>query len=606
MSAWSQDRGGHERRRPSGDRKRARPASNSRRDGEGDRRRRSDDDRRLTGRAQRGDRPRRWSERRDPRHRDRPQAERDQTPPERATAPTAPELPDEIRAEDLDRSVRAELRTLARPVAEMVARRLVAVGMLLDADPDLALSHAIAARRVASRVAVVREAVGLAAYRAGQWQTALSEIRTYQRMTGRKAHVAVLADCERGLGRPERAVDLYRATRREELAPDEASELLIVAAGARRDLGQLEAALTMLQVPELTEAPPAPWVARLRYAYADTLLAAGRRGDAREWFARAAEIDTELVTDAADRLLELDGVGLQEADLDDEPATREPDEAQKPRTAPATAPTEPLVSGYDLVLLDLDGVVYVGEEPVPGAVEAIKRLRSDGPRVMYATNNASRTPQQVAAVLTRLGVEAVAEDVVTSAMAAAAALRDRLAPGAAVLVVGAEALAEEIRRAGLQPVERADERPAAVVQGYAPDVGWRQLAEAAVAIRAGAQWVATNTDATLPTPRGPLPGNGSLVAALRTALERDPDLVVGKPQPTIFETAIRLVGAKQALVVGDRLDTDIAGARRAGLDSLLVLTGVTTQEDLANTPDPQRPTFVGADLGALFSPPVRP
>ena len=156
------------------------------------------------------------------------------------------------------------------------------------------------------------------------------------------------------------------------------------------------------------------------------------------------------------------------------------------------------------------------------------------------------------------------------------------------------------------PVTSADERPAAVVQGYAPEVGWQQLAEASVAIRAGAQWIATNTDATLPTPRGPLPGNGSLVAALRTALEREPDLVVGKPQPTIFETAIQLAGAQRALVVGDRLDTDIAGAHRAGLDSLLVFTGVTTEEDLASASPQQRPTYLGADLGALFAPPVRP
>lgn len=497
----------------------------------------------------------------------------------------------------------------------------MAVGLLLDEDPDLALSHAVAARRLASRIAAVREAVGLAAYRAGQWQTALSELRTYQRMTGRKTHVAVLADCERGLGRPERAVDLYRATGREELAPDEAAELLIVAAGARRDLGQLEAALTMLQVPELTTAPAAPWVARLRYAYADALLAAGRGEEAREWFARAAEADTEVVTDAAERLLELDGVALDEV----EPVAEDPAEEQPAGEAPAqqrsvavAEPAEPddhsaaapeagpLVGGYDLLLLDLDGVVYLGEDPVPGAVEAIERLHKDGLRVMYATNNASRTPEEVATILVKLGVAAAAEDVVTSAMAAAAVLRERLRPGSPVLVVGAEALAAALSRVGLQPVTSADERPAAVVQGYAPEVGWQQLAEASVAIRAGAQWIATNTDATLPTPRGPLPGNGSLVAALRTALEREPDLVVGKPQPTIFETAIQLAGAQRALVVGDRLDTDIAGAHRAGLDSLLVFTGVTTEEDLASASPQQRPTYLGADLGALFAPPVRP
>lgn len=521
--------------------------------------------------------------------------------------PPAPELPDDIKAEHLDRTVRADLRSLARPIAETVARRLVAVGLLLDEDPELALSHAIAARRLASRVAVVREAVGLAAYHAGQWQTALAELRTYQRMSGSKAHVAVLADCERGLGRPDRAIDLYRSVRREELTPEEAAELLIVAAGARRDMGQREAAVTMLQVPEL-EAPPAPWVARLRYAYADALLAVGRAEEAREWFARAVEADTDVVTDAADRLLALDGVALEEAaSADDaEPATDADPGGDAATTAPGPGtPPAALIDAYDVVVLDLDGVVYVGDEAVPGAVEAIERLRRAGRRVVYATNNASRSAEEVAAALTKLGVDADAGDVVTSAMAAAEALRGRLAPGSAVLVVGSDALAREVRRVGLRPVTVADERPVAVVQGYAPDVGWRQLAEAAVAIRAGAQWVATNTDLTLPTPRGPLPGNGSLVAALRAALGREPDLVVGKPQPTLFETALRSTPRHRALVVGDRLDTDIAGARRAGLDSLLVLTGVTAEADLADAPPQSRPTYLGADLGALFAPAVR-
>nr|WP_244167794.1 Replicase polyprotein 1ab [Micromonospora chaiyaphumensis] len=175
----------------------------------------------------------------------------------------------------------------------------------------------MAARRLASRIAAVREAVGLAAYHAGEWQTAVAELRTYHRMTGLQSHLAVLADCERALGRPERAIDLFRGADREKLDQAVAIELLIVASGARGDLGQKDAAVAMLQVPELTADLTESWAARLRYAYADALLAVGRREEAREWFSRAADVDAEGETDAAERLLELDGVVI-EGDDDDE------------------------------------------------------------------------------------------------------------------------------------------------------------------------------------------------------------------------------------------------------------------------------------------------
>ncbi|WP_456049057.1 Replicase polyprotein 1ab [Actinoplanes lobatus] len=187
----------------------------------------------------------------------------------------------------------------------------MAAGQIIDEDSEVALLHAIAARRLASRIAVVREAVGLAAYAAGDWTTAIAELRTYHRMTGRQTHLAELADCERALGRPERAIDLYRGADAANLEKAGAIELLIVAAGARGDLGQHDAAVAMLQVKELTGDDDAEWAARLRYAYADALLGAGRRDEAREWFARAASIDEEQVTDAAERLLELDGVTIE-------------------------------------------------------------------------------------------------------------------------------------------------------------------------------------------------------------------------------------------------------------------------------------------------------
>ncbi|MFC7247308.1 Replicase polyprotein 1ab [Catellatospora aurea] len=219
--------------------------------------------------------------------------------------------------------MRAELLSLAKPVADTVARHLVATGQLIDDDPEQALEHALAARRLASRIAVVREAVGLAAYQTGDWASAIAEIRTYHRMTGRQTHLAVLADCERALGRPEKAIDLFRGVERDKLSQGEALELLIVAAGARGDMGQHEAAAAMLQVRELTVESNEDWSPRLRYAYADALLASGRAEEAREWFAKAAAADTDAVTDAAERLLEMDGVEIEdEPEVDDEPADR--------------------------------------------------------------------------------------------------------------------------------------------------------------------------------------------------------------------------------------------------------------------------------------------
>lgn len=259
-----------------------------------------------------------------------------------------------------------------------------------------------------------------------------------------------------------------------------------------------------------------------------------------------------------------------------------------------------LVDPYDLVILDLDGVVVLGDRPVRGAKEALEKLRGTGKTVRFATNNASRRLDEVAGLLAGMGIPVAPEEILTSAAAAASLLAERFPAGAPILVVGAPALESQVRAAGLAVVTRADDKPVAVLQGYGPDVGWKQLAEACVAIRGSALWVATNTDRTLPTPRGPLPGNGALVAALAIALDRQPDLVVGKPEPGLFLTAASEAGATRTLVVGDRLDTDVAGARRAGMDSLLVLTGVATQEAAAQAGPDDRPTYVAADLSGLF------
>jgi glycerol 3-phosphatase-2 len=264
------------------------------------------------------------------------------------------------------------------------------------------------------------------------------------------------------------------------------------------------------------------------------------------------------------------------------------------------SPGDRLLDRYDLVILDLDGVVYLVDRPIPAAVATITRLHADGPPIAFATNNASRSAEQVAQLLTGMGVPARPDEVLTSAAATAALLAERFPSGSPVLVVGADALRAEVRAAGLRPVSEAADDPVAVAQGYGPQVGWSDLAEAAVAVRQGALWVATNADRTLPSARGPLPGNGALVAALRTALDRAPDVVVGKPDPALFATAARRANAARPLVVGDRLDTDIEGAVRAGLDSMLVLSGVSTPAELLAAPPHRRPTYVASDLSGLL------
>lgn len=258
----------------------------------------------------------------------------------------------------------------------------------------------------------------------------------------------------------------------------------------------------------------------------------------------------------------------------------------------------PLAQAYDLALVDLDGVVYKGHEPVEHASTNLVRARAGGMGLMFVTNNASREPETVADQLTSLGVPTAATEVFTAAQAGAALLRTRLEPGARVLVVGGAGLRTAVTAAGFVIVGSADDAPDAVVQGFAPELGWSDLAEAAYAVAGGAWFVATNLDQSLPTARGYAPGNGALVGAVRAATGVVP-VAAGKPEPEMYRLAMARVGASNPLVVGDRLDTDLAGARSGDMPGLHVLTGVSTARDAVLAVPGQRPDFVGADLRAL-------
>jgi len=268
---------------------------------------------------------------------------------------------------------------------------------------------------------------------------------------------------------------------------------------------------------------------------------------------------------------------------------------------PLRGSSEPLAARYDVALLDLDGVVYLSGSPIPGAAEALAKATAAGMRLAFVTNNASRTPSAIAAQLTGLGVPARAGEVITSAQGAARLLTEHLPAGAPVLVVGGIGLRMAVRERGFRPVTIAAEHPAAVVQGYTPDLTYSLLAEGGLAVAAGALFVASNTDSTLPTPRGRQPGNGSLVQVIATATGRAP-LVAGKPEPPLHAEAVARSGARHPLVVGDRLDTDIESAVRSGADSLLVLTGVTHPLDAVLAAARHRPTYLAESLAGLLGP----
>lgn len=265
------------------------------------------------------------------------------------------------------------------------------------------------------------------------------------------------------------------------------------------------------------------------------------------------------------------------------------------------------LDGVDVVLADLDGVVYAGPKAIPHAVESLNQAAVTT-RVGYITNNASRTDEQVAHHLRELGLKLETNDVVTSPQAAMGLLRDAAPAGSNILVIGGEGLTNEVSKAGFVVTDSALDNPAAVIQGFSPDLGWRQLAEASFALNErseaypdGIPWIATNMDWTIPVERGVAPGNGTLVSAVHLATGRLP-LVAGKPELPIFEEAKKRFNTERALFIGDRLDTDVKGAVSAGIASVLVLTGIDKAKQLLAAPVGSRPDYILGDLRELHEP----
>ena len=260
-----------------------------------------------------------------------------------------------------------------------------------------------------------------------------------------------------------------------------------------------------------------------------------------------------------------------------------------------------LVSGYDALFLDLDGVIYRGPHAVPHAVESLNKCSLP---MGYLTNNASRTPKAVAEQIAQYGLPATANDVVTSPQAAVRVLAELIPAGALVLVVGGEGLVSEVEAAGFAVTRSAEDKPRAVIQGFSPEVGWAQLAEASFALQRDESvvWVATNTDWTIPVERGVAPGNGALVSAVHLAVGRLATFA-GKPEEALFDVAKeRFSHSTRPLMIGDRLDTDIKGANRAGIDSAIVLTGIDQAKQILAAAEDERPTYILEDLRGLHEP----
>lgn len=497
----------------------------------------------------------------------------------RSADPDEPVIPAGVSAEDLDRQAFHALSTLGGANQEIVARHLVAAGQLIDFDAEKAYSHAQAAVKRAGRVDVVREAAALTAYATGRFEEALREVRAVRRMRGDDSLRAIEADSERGLGRPEKALEVLEDVDISSLPLAEQAEVVLVAAGARQDLEQQDAALVLVEDAQaaLPEDVDEDVRTRLMSMQADLLRDLGREEEAAEVEALMPFEDEEM------EILDIDE--LLDADVDH-------------TNTPLRGTNKPLQSIYDGLVLDLDGVCYEGTNPVPYASEAINNAKKEGLKLAYATNNASRSAEEVVEKLRGFDIPAEPHAVMTSAMNLMYLLEEELELGDKVLVVGSDALKDQVRDTGFEVVEDATEPVAAVVQGFSPDIDWAQLSEAAYAINDGARFYATNLDATLPLERGRALGNGALVSAITRATGARP-AATGKPKPEIMERTAQFVGSEKPLAVGDRLETDTAAAVGAHMPSLHVLTGISSAADVVKADRGMRPSYLALDLRGL-------
>lgn len=564
------------------------------------------------------------------------------------------EIPASVTWDMLDKDVWRRLSPLPRETAELVARHLVMSGQLVDENPELAYEHAKAALKMAWRIDVVREAVALTAYGCGNYAEALREVRTVRRMSGMDVLVAVEADCQRGMGKPEKALEIIANADKTELDESQLAELAIVESAARADLGEHEAGLAIVEkaLKNIDPEKQSFEYGRLLSVKAQRLRKLGREDEASEAEALVPrEVEETEIVDLAEEI--------------------EAEEKANPTTMKGT--NVALATQFPVILSDLDGVTWNGDTPTAGAKEGVEKARELGAKVYFLTNNAARPPVEVVKKLASVDIGAEEDEVVTSAQDGADTLTRLIEPGSKVLCVGGAGVAAAVSAEGFVPVYTAAEEPAAVMQGLGFDVGWKELSEACYAIGHGAKWVATNMDMALPTENGRGIGNGSFVQAVKFASKGEP-VVCGKPEESIYKLAIeraadhlrsipevaaqveafeaaaqakreeamkskaaqadpdellekptpeeleeekaldkkmaakreRRVFKRYAVAIGDQLATDIVGANTAGIASCVVMTGLTKPRDLVLAPPDRRPDFVALDLSDLARPFDRP
>ncbi|WIK65270.1 HAD hydrolase-like protein [Gleimia hominis] len=496
------------------------------------------------------------------------------------------EIPAGVEASELDSQAFAALRTLGERNQEVVAKLLVMSGQLIDLEPELAYSYAQAAVKRAGRVDVVREAAALTAYASGRYAEALREVRALRRMRGDYSLRAVEADCERGQGRPQKALELIEDTDLTHVELAEQVELVLVAAGARKDLGELETALVLVgdALAKLGPDSDDDMRRRLMSAQAEYLNDLGRTLE-------AEQVEAQIPAEPEDNDI-IDAQLLATADVD-------------AKRSDLKGSAEPLTDRYDAVLLDLDGVCYMGKNPVPYAAQEVAKAVESGMQQVFVTNNAARSPQAIVEQLTSFDLPADTKHVMTAAMDIAHIMSEELPAGARVYVIGGQGLREAVQEAGFEVVASADDHPDAVVQGFDRSVDWQTLSEGAFAINAGAKYYASNLDASLPVERGFALGNGALVRAVRYATNVKPT-AGGKPLPGIYHRATALVGAEHPVAVGDRLETDVAGALQASVPCLHVLTGVHDAKAVILAERGLRPQLVHTDMRGLNEAHPRP